>query len=791
MKISENWLREWVDPPVDTDTLAAQLTMAGLEVESVERLAAGFSGVVVAHVLDTAPHPQADRLRVCRVDDGSGTPLTVVCGAPNARPGLRAPLARIGALMPGGGRIEAARLRGVASQGMLCSAAELGLGEPGGGLFELPADAPVGAPLDAWLALPDATLEINLTPNRGDCLSIAGLAREVAVRNGLTASAGSGPVVPAQIDDVLPVVLEAPAACPVYAGRIVRGIDAAASTPPWLSERLRRCGLRSISAVVDVTNYVMLELGQPLHAFDLARLAGGIVVRHARPGERLELLDGHEVALEPAMLVIADHASPVALAGIMGGAASAVGARTRDVFLESAYFAPQAIAGRARGIGLHTDASHRFERGVATDLQERALERATELIVSICGGSPGPIAATRAGGLPARAPVTLRRNRLERLLGYRVPDADVARILGGLGLQVEETTEGWRATPPPWRFDLAIEPDLIEEVARLTGYDAAPVRLPAGGDRLAGRPESVVGTDRLRLALVERGYHEVVTWSFVEPRRQALFEPHQPALALANPISADLAVMRTSMWPGLTQVVDFNRKRQRDRVRVFELGSLFLQPAGGRVEIPVIAGAVVGGALPRQWGSPDTAVDFFDIKADVEALLTLGDAGPGARFQPSRHPALHPGLSADIVVDARTIGVVGALHPNIIKQLDLSSNIYVFQLEAMLLGVRTPPSYRPVSPFPAIRRDLSLLVDRALPAGALLDTVRRLGGDLLVDLELFDVYAGERIDPGKKSLAIGLIFQGSSRTLTDDEVSVVLERVKEGLADSHGALLRS
>ncbi|MCC7410635.1 MAG: phenylalanine--tRNA ligase subunit beta [Gammaproteobacteria bacterium] len=793
MKFSERWLREWVDPPVAADELAEQLTMAGLEVDSVAALASGSEGVIVARVLAVEPHPAADRLQICVVDDGSGTDRTVVCGAPNVRPGIGVALACPGSLLPGGRRVDRARLRGVESAGMLCSEFELGLGEDASGLLVLPADVSPGESLAGYLGLPDHVFDVDLTPNRGDCLSVAGIAREVAVRNRMSVSAPAIASIPAQIDAAFPVRIEDPESCPVYAGRVIRDVDTGAPSPVWLRERLRRSGVRSLSAIVDVTNYVMLELGQPLHAFDLNTLADGIVVRRARDGETLTLLDGRNVTPGPETLVIADHVRAVALAGIMGGLETGVGAVTTDIFLEGAYFAPAAIAPRARALHLHTDASQRFERGVSPDLQAQAIERATALILAICGGVPGPTTAVRAAEhLPQRAAIGLRRARMRRLLGYEVADAVTERCLLGLGMEVAAAADGWRVTPPAFRFDIALEADLIEEVARSAGYADMPEHAPRGALVVRGAAETRVPARRLGTVLVERGYQEVVTYSFVDPTVLAAFAPGQRALALANPISADLSVMRTGLWPGLVQVLQRNLRRQRSRVRVFEIGPAFLPQAAGVSERSLLAAAVYGDVLPEQWGSTTQAVDFFDLKADVEAILgTVGGLGACSFTPLADDPALHPGQAAAVLLDGRPAGRLGALHPRVAGALDLPAGVWLLELDVARIATGRLPQYRALSRFPRIRRDLSVVLDRTVSAAAVLATARHFAGELLVDLQLFDVYQGEGIDSGKKSLAIGLIFQGSSSTLLDEQVDAVVEKIVAGIAAQHGASLRN
>lgn len=792
MRISEHWLREWVDFPGSTEELAHRLTMAGLEVDAVEPAAPAFDGVVVGEILACEPHPEAERLQLCRVDDGSGEPLPVVCGAPDARPGLKAPLARVGASLPGGQAVRAASLRGVASAGMLCSARELGLAEDAAGLMALPGDAPVGTDLRAYLALEDWIIELELTPNRSDCLGMAGVAREVGV---LARRAPAGPdpePVPPGLGDRLEVALEAPADCPRYAGRIIRGIDAAAETPVWLRERLRRAGVRPLSVAVDVTNYVMLELGQPMHAFDLDRLEGGIRVRRARAGESLALLNGEAVTLDTETLVIADHARAVAMAGIMGGEGSAVGEGTRDVFLESAFFSPAAIAGRARAYGLHTDSSHRFERGVDPALCVRALERATRLLIDIAGGTPGPVTDAReAAHLPGTATVVLRPARVAALLGTAVPEAEMREILERLGMQVNvEEGDAWRVTAPSWRFDIAREVDLIEEIARVHGYDALPPARTPAPLAMPERPEARLSLRRLRRLLVDRGYQEAITYSFVSPELQQRLDPEAEALALSNPLSAELAVMRSSLWPGLVRALQHNRNRQAGRVRLFESGLAFRGRLENLAQRPRLAGIASGGRWPEQWGVPAEALDFFDIKGDVEALLALTGEPERYRFEPAAHPALHPGQGARILRDGAGAGWAGALHPALARELDLDGAVYVFELDLERASEARLPAFREVSRYPAIRRDLAVVLPESVSAAALHDCVAASVGESLRELVLFDVYRGRGVADGCKSLAIGLILQDSSRTLTDTDVDAVVGRVVARLRQELQAELR-
>ena len=792
MRFSERWLREWVSPPIDTAGLAARITAAGLEVDSVTPVGERFSGVVVGHVLEVAPHPAADRLHVCRVDTGGGEPLVIVCGAANVAVGMKAPTALVGARLPGGMEIRRAKLRGVESFGMLCSARELGLAETSEGLLPLPGDAPVGLDVVTYLGLDDVAIEVDLTPNRSDCLCVAGVAREVGVLTRQPVQSVTVEPVAPVIPDTFPVELEAPADCPRYVGRVVRNVDPAAQTPLWLRERLRRSGLRSISPVVDVTNYVLLELGQPMHAFDLDRLSGAIRVRRARAGESLTLLDGNPLSLDEDCLLIADDRGPIALAGVMGGLDSGVTAESRHIFFESAFFSPSVIAGRARRFGLATDASHRYERGVDFELQRRAIERATGLLVQIAGGECGPVIdRVSPEHLPTRAPITLRAARLSKILGIAVPDKAVADVLSRLGCRVEAQPGGWRVTPPSFRFDLAIEVDLIEEVARVTGYEHVPSTAPVAHLNLRPVPETRVPLERLRGLLADRGYQEAITYSFVDPSLQAMLDPEEEVVRLANPISADMAVMRTTLWPGLLKALGHNQNRQQARVWLFESGLRFRRRRGETLQEPVLAGLASGSALPDQWGLSRRPVDFYDVKADVEALLASTGVAAEFRFEPTSHPALHPGQAAAIFRGAEEVGRLGALHPAHLRSLDIEGPVYLFELGLGPLQQGVLPRFAPLSRFPAIRRDLAVVVDEAVPAEAVRVAIGQAAGDMLNDLELFDVYRGEGIEGGRKSLALSLTLQAADRTLLDAEVDAVVRGVLEALEREYKATLRA
>ncbi|MBD9427753.1 phenylalanine--tRNA ligase subunit beta [Pseudomonas sp. PDM15] len=791
MKFSEQWLRSWVNPAVSRDELVARLSMVGLEVDAVIPVAGQFSGVVVGEILSAEQHPDADKLRVCQVSNGSAT-FQVVCGAPNARAGIKIPFAMIGAELPGDFKIKQAKLRGVESQGMLCSASELQISEDNNGLMELAADAPVGQSLREYLGLDDASIEIGLTPNRGDCLSLAGLAREVGAIYAAPVTTVSVVPVAAAHDEVRPVEVLAPEACPRYLGRVVRNVDLSKSTPLWMVERLRRSDIRSIDAAVDVTNYVMLELGQPMHAFDLAEINGGIRVRMAEEGEKLVLLDGQEVSLRADTLVIADHNRALAIAGVMGGEHSGVSDKTRDLFLESAFFDTISVAGKARSYGLHTDSSHRFERGVDSQLARNAMERATALLLEIVGGEAGPIIeVASATDLPNVAPITLRAERISQMLSMDMDDAEVERLLNALGLSTVAQGAGqWQVSVPSHRFDISLEVDLIEELGRLYGYNRLPVRYPQARLAPQAKAEARAELPALRRLLVARGYQEAITYSFIDPKLFELFNPGVAPLQLANPISADMAAMRSSLWPGLVKALEHNLNRQQSRVRLFESGLRFIGQLEGLKQEAMLAGVISGSRLPEAWANGRESVDFYDLKADVEALLGYAGAADAFSFVPGEHPALHPGQTARIEREGRLVGFLGAMHPELAKTLGLDQPVFLFELVLAEVATGRMPAFSELSRFPEVRRDLALLVDREQPAEAVLATIREAAGEWLTDLRLFDVYHGKGIDPHRKSLAVGLTWQHPSRTLNDDEVNTTTQNIITSLEERFNATLR-
>ncbi|HEY9132473.1 MAG TPA: phenylalanine--tRNA ligase subunit beta [Dyella sp.] len=791
MKFSENWLRELVEIKADRAALAHALTMAGLEVEELTVLGESLSGVVVAEIVAAEKHPEADRLQVCKVNAGQGEPLQIVCGAPNARVGIKVPLATVGANLPGGIAIKAAKLRGVESFGMLCSAKELGLDNDASGLLELPGDAPVGQLLADYLGLPDAAFELKLTPNRPDCLGLVGLAHDVAALFGSHVKQPEQAPIAVTGTATRGIRLEAGADAPRYLGRVIEGIDTAAKSPLWLTERLRRSGLRPISPVVDITNYVMLELGQPLHAFDNDMLEGDIVVRHGRAGEAVKLLDGSEAKVDSGFLLIADERKALAVAGVMGGYDSRVTDTTRNIFFEAAHFAPAAIMGRARKLGMHTDASHRFERGVDPELPRRALERATELLIAVAGGKAGPVlTAENLADLPKPATVALRRARLRRVLGVEVADSEVARIFTALGMHVAGTAEGWQVTAPSSRFDIEREEDLIEEVARIFGYDRIPTHTPAGALSLATEPEARIGELALREQLAAHGYYEAVTLAFVGADLLGRWGFKDKLVPLANPLSADLAVMRPSLLPGLVEVLSHNRARQQERVRLFELGRTFA--AGDPpIETPTLALVACGGAHSEQWGEAARELDFYDLKGEFDAIVAWGGEPQRWSVHAEGLPGwLHPGRAARVAFDGATVGYLGAVHPRLVKALDLGSDVHVMELALEPLLNRRLPAARPVPRFPSVRRDIAVDLPEDVSWSQVEQVVRASLGERLTSLVLFDRYSGKGVEIGRKSLAMGLILQDASRTLTDIDADQCVGDAVSALENSCRAKLR-
>lgn len=794
MKFSESWLREWVNPAVSREALSHQITMAGLEVDGVDAVAAEFSGVVIGEVVECGQHPDADKLRVTKVSVGSGELIDIVCGAPNCRQGLRVAVAMVGAVLPGDFKIKKAKLRGMPSEGMLCSYSELGIDIDSDGIIELPLDAPLGTDLREYLQLDDAVIEVDLTANRADCLGMVGLAREVGVLNRAAVTEPQWQAVTPTIDAKVAINVKESAACPRYLGRVVKNVNVKAATPLWMQEKLRRSGIRSIDPIVDITNFVLVEFGQPMHAFDLAKLTGDIQVRLSNGEEKITLLDGSEVTIPSDTLVIADDASPLALAGVFGGEYSGVSDTTQDILLECAFFAPLAIMGKSRRLGLHTDSSHRFERGVDPEMQHKVMDRATRLVLDICGGEAGPVVEAKSDAdLPKPAQILLRRSKLDKILGHHVPDSDVVEILERLGFGVVAGEGSWQVTTATYRFDMAIEEDLIEEVARIYGYNNIPNVAPVASLRMSDHKETDLSLKRVRSLLVARGFQEAVTYSFVDPKLQNLVHPGEQAMVLPNPISSEMSAMRLSMFTGLLTAVGYNQSRQQGRVRLFETGLRFVPDinAESGVRQQAMLGCVITGLQnDEHWAMESKTVDFFDLKGDLEAIIGLTVSASEFSFRVATHSALHPGQCAEILRNDRVIGHIGAIHPSLEKPFGLNGKTIVFELELDALLHTSLPLAQAVSKFPANRRDIAVVVDESVSAGDVMKLIRKVGENQLVGINLFDVYLGKGVEPGKKSLAIALTLQDTTRTLEEKEIAETVESVVSALKTEFNASLR-
>lgn len=811
MKFSESWLREWVDPQITRQALADALTMAGLEVEELLPVAKSFTGVVVGQVVKLIPHPNSDRLQVCEVNVGAPSPLTIVCGAPNVNVGMKVAVALVNATLPNKITIALTTVRGVESQGMLCSASELSLSEDSQGLLELQDDAPLGVNLWKYLQLADFIIDLSITPNRGDCLSIKGIAREVSaltratlqdpLSNPVLAQEGSpsgnlfhsiANVRNAISEEMLEVSVESKAGCPRYVGRVIRGVKADLITPMWMKERLRRSGVRSITPIVDVTNYVMLELGQPMHAFDLNTIKDGIIVRQSKQGEKIGLLDGSEQVLDDNTLVIADHQKPLAIAGVMGGLDSSVTLLTRDIFLESAYFSPEVVARQRQYYGLNSDSAYRFERGVDPTIQREAIERATELMIELVGGEAGVVVEKISKAqLPPEKVVTLPHEKIAQVLGVAISMNDIKDIFRALNFTYQFQKESWLIEVPPYRPDIVLPEDIIEEIARLYGYDKIPTHALRSQLQANETLETAPDLRPLRQALADQGLHEIISYSFIDKALQALFEPDETPRELINPMTAEMSVMRTSLWPGLVNTLLYNKNRQQQRVRLFEIGTCFTQRQGELSQQSKVAGLIAGFAQREQWGLPAKEVDFYDLKGIVENIFKLAGLNDKVVFKPAAHAALHPGQTAQIEYLGKPLGLLGALHPSILQALDMPNKVFVFELDLAALQEKAVYRLREVSKFPEIRRDIAILVNQAIPAEQIQDTIKTVAGDWLQNVFIFDVYQGKGVSTGLKSIALALVMQHPTRTLVDDEVAELMERIIVALKGQLGAELRS
>ena len=783
MQFSEQWLREYTNPSMDTDALSHLLTMAGLEVEDLDGVGAEFTKVVIAEILTAEKHPDADRLQVLKVNVGTAEPLQIVCGASNARAGLKAPCALVGAVLPGF-EIKQAKVRGVESFGMMCSEKELGLAAESAGILELPADAPVGQDIREFLGLNDKLFTLKLTPNRSDCLSLVGIAREVAALTGAALSLPSFADVAASIADSKHVSVADQSACPRYCGRMIKGINAKAATPDWMVRRLERSGLHSISAIVDITNYVLLELGQPMHAFDAAKLNGDIQVRWAAQDEEITLLNEQTVKLDKDMLVIADNNGAIAMAGVMGGQSTAVSETTSDIFLESAFFTPDTIIGKGRRFGISTDSSYRFERGVDYLITAQAIERATSLVLEICGGQAGAVTEVQAS-LPSRQPTTLRMDKLNSILGITLEASLVAKLFDQLGFAYQQEAGRFVVTPPSYRFDIEHEEDLIEEIARLHGYDNIPAIAPVADLRMLPDSEARITRQALQDTLVANGYQEVVTYSFVDESWERDLLGNANPIKLKNPIASNLSVMRSGLWGGLLDTLVYNLNRQQTRARLFEIGAIYAKTGQAYTETTRISGLAYGDAMPEQWAEAGRDVDFYDVKADVDALT-----GGRAQYIAAQHPALHPGQCAQVLLNGQTIGFIGKLHPKWQQHYQLPKGAVLFELDLAPLQSTKVAQYQEVTKFPPIRRDIAVLVDEKVMVGDLLATMHQAKVPFVTEIALFDVYRGKGIPEAQKSLAFMVMMQDDEKSLTDADADKVMTTLLELLQQSHGAVLR-
>ena len=791
MKISEKWLRTWVNPSVSTEELVAMLTMAGLEVDGTESLGADLAGVLVGHIVKTSQHPEADKLKVCEVDVGSEENLQIICGAPNARESIKVAVAVIGCVLPGDFKIKKAKLRGVPSFGMLCSGKELELSNEHDGIIELSNDAIIGQELIEHLGLKDTAIDIDLTPNRGDCLGVKGIATEVGVLTQSSVSSVEIPEVKATSNEMIAVSLNAPKANPRFVSRVISNINIAAQTPEWMKARLLASDIRSIDPVVDVTNYVMMELGHPMHAFDKAKVSGSLNVRYANENEEITLLDDQKIKLKANTLVVADEEKALSIAGIMGGKDSGVSTTTKDIILEAAHWDPIEIAGKARSYGLHTDASHRFERGVDFQACAQTIQRATALLLEIVGGDVGPINdEINKEHFPSIRTVKLRRTRIERLLGIQMPDEQVVDILNRLEMQTNSVDDGWMVTVPSSRFDISIEADLIEELVRIYGYNNIPSRKPFGELTMVRKPEKRIEKLKIAKLLADRGFQEAITYSFVDKASQQIIDPQIEPLPLLNPISAELAVMRSSLWPGLLNVVSYNQKRQQDLIKIFEMGLRFVPSDDGLVQTPVIAGAISGRNKSENWEANNAKVDFYDLKADLESIFKHTANAPQFTFVASQRDGLHPGQTAEIFRNGQSCGFIGKCHPETQKSFDIGEPVYLFEMTLKSVSQRKIPKFAPLSKYPSIRRDIAILVKEDVTSTQIVDLIGQTAKNWLNSIVIFDIYRGKGIEEGYKSVAIGFTLQRSDRTFKESEIAKTMDRVISAMQQKLGAVLR-
>ncbi|AEW44549.1 phenylalanyl-tRNA synthetase, b subunit [Serratia symbiotica str. 'Cinara cedri'] len=794
MKFSELWLREWVNPAISCKELSEQITMAGLEVSMVKPVAGDFHGVVIGKVIACRQHQNSKKLYITKVNIGNNRLLNIICASPNCRVGLKVAVATQGTILPGNFKVKATKLCDEISEGILCTFCELGISDDYDSIIELPQDAPIGVDIRDYLQLNDNTIEISVTPNRADCLSILGIARDISVFNHMELTKPNIIPVIATTNTTLPICVDASHKCPRYLGRVVTGLNIHTTCPLWIREKLRRCGVRPINTVVDITNYVLLELGQPMHAFDLKSVEGGIVVRMAKNSESLILLDNNKIQLNTNILVIADHHKTLAIAGVLGGKYSGINNETQDILLECALFDPLSINNGARCYNLHTESSHRYERGVDTELQYQAMERATRILLDICGGQAGPVIdVTNKDTLPKHLTIQLRRKKIDSLLGHIIPSKQISDILRRIGCQVTKQDDTWLAVPPSWRFDIKIEEDLVEEIVRIYGYNNIP-NLPIYANLIMNKhPDTDLTLSVIKNLLVNHDFQEVITYSFVDPKVQALLHPNQAPLILPNPISVNMSAMRLSLWTGLLSVVTYNLNRQQTRIRLFESGLCFIPDNNEHFSIRqdiILGGVVTGNAHNEHWDIVNNPIDFYDLKGELESILELTGELSNIKFQVSSNTALHPGQSADIYLHGKHIGSIGVIHPELECQLNLHGRTIVFELQWNKITQRILPKARTISRFPANRRDIAIIVAESVAAGDILSECKKVSVNQVVGVNLFDVYRGKGIAKGYKSLGISLMLQNTARALEEEEIVTTVTKCVEALKQRFQASLR-
>ncbi|EPE37622.1 phenylalanine--tRNA ligase subunit beta [Candidatus Photodesmus anomalopis] len=798
MKFSKSWLCEWVNFSNSASELAKRITMAGLEVDNIYSISRRFTGVKIGYILQCYTHPNTEKLKITQVNVGTGELLNIVCSASNCRAGIKIPVAIVGSVLPCNVKIRQIKVCGQISNGMLCSFSDLGINinnENENSIIELEEEAQVGTDFYTFLNFHDVIFDLNLTPNRGDCFSIRGIAREIAALTQTKIMEPDFKIVKPNIKDTIPIELQVPEVCPRYFSRIIKNINIKAKTPFWIREKLRRCGMQSTNLVLDINNYVLLEQGQPIQAFDLSKIVGRIIIRNANKNDRFKSADGNDIMLNIDTVVVADEDKILSIAGILGSQSSSVNTHTKSILLESAFFSPDYISGHARHYGILTDASSRFERGVDYNLQLKAIERATQLLIDISGGDVSTVVSIESKcNYPKQKRIKFHRFKLDRILGYHIPDLDVLMILKHLGFLVKKEESDWLVTVPTWRFDITIEQDLVEEIARIYGYDNMPNQFPLLNievNNTKKRDQSVI--KKIRSFLVSRGYHEAITYSFVKPEQQELFFPDIRPFILPYPISSDMSAMRLGLIQGLLNAVSYNQKRQQPYVRLFEYGRTFIpcKSSENNIQQELMLACVISGTRNlKHWSIPVQEVDFFDLKGDLESILELSNNNKAYKFKAEKHPAFHPGQSAAIFLEEEKVGIIGTIHPKLESELDLYGRTFAFEIRSSTIDTSIIPTFLEISKYPSNRRDISIIVDENITFDSIIRSCFELGGTFLKDAKLFDLYVGNGIKKGKKSLAIALMFQSTVCTLTEQDISKLVKKILIHISKKFGASLR-